>query len=640
MKKILFILTFVLCSGTIFSQLAAFPGAEGFGMYATGGRGGTVIEVTNLNDAGTGSLRAAVEASGARTVVFRVSGTIVLSSRLQINNDNITIAGQTAPGEGICISNYPLSVSANNVIIRYIRSRLGDLALTEDDAMSGRNRQNIIIDHCSMSWSVDETGSFYDNTNFTLQYCILSESLYKSVHDKGNHGYGGIWGGKGASFHHNLLAHHTSRNPRFCGSRYSNQESLEKVDFRNNVIFNWGGNSGYAGEGGDYNLINNYYKSGPATGSTVKDRIFSPNPDDGSNAQAAGVWGLFYVEGNYVHGFPAVTEDNWLGMDPNPSTKSKDELKAGWEIDVTPVTTHSALEAFEHVMAVGGASLPKRDAVDARIIKETLTGKPTFGDSYGAGKGIIDTQSSVGGWPTLNSTTAPADTDHDGMPDDWEDANSLNKNDASDRNTVGAGGYTNLEIYLNGLVEDFEYILRPINFKTDTIVEKEVTLTWEDISDNETAFVLERYDTGTGWQEITTTNADDTSFVDNTITEYGDYAYRIKAVNSDTSSFYSDSLFVKVSLISGVGDNKSEKSKLSVFPNPAQDRLFLQILNTGDSFVVGSILDITGKTVMNLPVNLNENNVEVNIGNIDEGAYFLLIQTEKTVFSEKLVIQR
>lgn len=445
---LLLLLGFILCIGPLQAQQLAFPGAEGFGRFTTGGRGGVVYEVTNLNDSGPGSFRDAVNKSGARTIVFRVSGTIKLLSELKVKNGNLTIAGQTAPGDGICIRNNSFVIDADNVIIRYMRFRLGDEAQVVNDAMWGRERQNIIIDHCSLSWSVDETGSFYDNKNFTMQWCILSESLYKSVHGKGNHGYGGIWGGVGATFHHNLLAHHSSRNPRFNGARFTTTSETELVDFRNNVIYNWGGNSAYGGEKGKHNIVNNYYKYGPATTSSSKrNRILD------ANAPSAAELGKWHISGNYVYGYPATTADNWNGGVQNVSYANwQTIIRASDPFEVAPVRTQTAEEAFETVLDSVGAILPKRDAVDARIVNETRTGTAAYGDSYGAKRGIIDTQASVGGWPTLNAEPAPDDADHDGMPDTWETANGLNPNDASDRNgDFNGNGYTNLEKYLYSL---------------------------------------------------------------------------------------------------------------------------------------------------------------------------------------------
>jgi hypothetical protein len=433
----------------------AFPGAEGFGRYTTGGRGGKVIYVTNLNDSGTGSLRWAVNQSGARTIVFKVSGTIELQSQLEIKNGNLTIAGQTAPGDGITIKNRSTVIKTDNVIIRFIRFRLGnDLVGTTgdgEDAFWGRNQKNIIIDHCSMSWSIDEAASFYGNENFTMQWCIISESLRNAGHSKGAHGYGGIWGGQGATFHHNLLANHDSRNPRFCGSRYTGRADLEKVDHRNNVVYNWGGNNAYAAEGGSYNIVNNYYKPGPA--SKNRNRIIQPSADDGTNTQEAGVWGTFYVNGNYSAESTSVTKDNWQGVTPNPTSKNKSEIKADTEYEFAPVTTHTAEMAFDKVMQLAGASYA-RDAVDERIVKHTIAGTYTAEGSAGSANGLIDTQNDVGGYPTLVSTDAPLDTDADGMPDAWETANGLNPNDASDgvKYTLNAS-YTNLEVYLNSLVD-------------------------------------------------------------------------------------------------------------------------------------------------------------------------------------------
>ena len=391
MRKLAFALLFIATA--LQAQLPAFPGAEGFGRYTSGGRGGDVYIVTNLQDSVTkppeGSLRWALNKSGPRTIVFAVSGTIELKRGLDITKGDVTIAGQTAPGDGICIRNHTVSVEADNVIIRYIRFRCGISAGAGDpsDAITGIGNRNIIIDHCSMSWSVDEAASFYDNENFTMQWCIVSESLYDAGHPKGEHGYGGIWGGAGASFHHNLMASHTSRNPRFCGARYHPEtRETEIVDFRNNVIFNWGFNSSYGGEMGQQNMINNYYKSGPATRKQVRHRIVEPS-------DSLGKW---YISGNHVEGSREVTADNWNGGVQGDFALSAD-IRAELPFPFSPVNTDKAKRAYKLVMKNAGALLPKRDSYDERIIGEVISGECSYGDSYGAGTGIIDSQESVGG---------------------------------------------------------------------------------------------------------------------------------------------------------------------------------------------------------------------------------------------------
>jgi hypothetical protein len=416
------------------AQVLAFPGAEGFGCFTSGGRGGKIIEVSNLNDAGPGSLRVAVEIRGARTVVFRVSGTIELQSELVIQHDSITIAGQTAPGDGICIRNYPLIVSADDVILRFLRLRLGDEKRIEADGLSAVFQKNIMIDHCSISWGTDETASIRDNENATVQWCIISESLNRSFHHKGPHGYGGIWGGRGATFHHNLLAHHSSRNPRFNGSRYHGQPEKEVVDFRNNVIYNWGFNSGYGGEAGNQNLIANYYKFGPAT--IPKDRIVEPWDEHGE----------WYVADNVVYGFSEITSDNWAGGVQGNFWK---QGRVDAPHACVPVVTQSAEEAYALVLAYAGAVLPKRDEVDSRIVEEVRTGTAMYGKEQ---TGIIDSQSDVGGWPLLRTYNVPVDTDYDGMADGWESIHHLDPLDPSDGNGDDNGdGYTNVESYLNEL---------------------------------------------------------------------------------------------------------------------------------------------------------------------------------------------
>lgn len=473
LRNWILLLAVALASCVVSAQTTpAFPGAEGHARYTTtGGRGGKVYHVTKLTDDGSkGTLRYAVRKSGVRTIVFDVSGTIELQSDLVISSGDITIAGQTAPGDGICLKDYQLKIDADNVIVRFIRCRLGELEAEACDAMEGQRHINIIIDHCSMSFSTDECASFYDNTNFTMQWCFIAESLRASTHVKGNHGYGGIWGGKKASFHHNILAHHDSRNPRMCGSRYSNQPDVEQVDFRNNVIYNWGSNSGYAGEGGAYNFVNNYYKPGPATKSSIVARIFQPNADDGTNQQPKGVWGTFYVDGNYVDGTSqydnvqdnldkvnATNADNWNGIHPNTKNAAlPDEgIRAEVPFEAGDVTTHTATVAYDKVVAYAGASL-SRDTQDARIAGEILNGNYTYiGSSTGA-YGIIDKTSDVGGWSQLLSSEAPMDSDEDGIPDEWETANNLDPNDAGDASNLwhDGTGYTALEVYLHSLVDD------------------------------------------------------------------------------------------------------------------------------------------------------------------------------------------
>lgn len=442
------------------SQIPAFPGAEGHGRYVSGGRGGIVSEVTNLADSGDGSLRAAIEASGARTIVFRVSGTIRLESSLTIRNDNITIAGQTAPGDGITIRDFPVLVGADNVIIRFLRFRMGDEAEQEADALGGRYHKSIMVDHCSMSWSTDECVSFYINENFTLQWSIISESLRISVHDKGAHGYGGIWGGRKASFHHNLLAHHDSRNPRLGEARGDAYALTDLVDLRNNVIYNWGGNSCYGGEAMNVNIVNCYYKAGPAT--SAHNRIIAIDKLMEHGYPISDTWGKFYIDGNHLTASAQASEDNWTygvynQFHSNYGTVTQEEKEA-MRIDLPhnpgEIVTHSAEEAYSHVLKHGGASLV-RDTVDLRILHDVRTGTASYMDGgNGSTNGIIDTQAAVGDWPVLNSIQSPVDSDSDGMPDDWETDRGLNPDDPEDRNGDRIGdGYTNLEEYLNGLVK-------------------------------------------------------------------------------------------------------------------------------------------------------------------------------------------
>lgn len=460
MKSIvLFIFQCILVIHFLYAQPIAFPGAEGFGKYTTGGRGGKLIKVTNLNDSGPGSLRDAVSKKFPRIIVFEIDGTIHLESKLNIQS-NATIAGQSAPGGGICISDQSVQLAGDNIIVRYMRFRLGDKFQRaemidgngSDDAFGGNRRKNIIIDHCSLSWSNDEILSVYAGDSTTLQWNLIAEPLNYSYHfEKGdtdfeNHGYGGIWGGKHLSAHHNLFAHCVSRNPRFNGNRFGQEQEL--ADFRNNVIYNWEHNTVYGGEGGKYNIVNNFYKPGPNTKFSVVKRIVNPSKDD-----KIGI-GQFFVEGNWVDGNEEVSKDNRIGIDfDNKATENdKDWAIVKKHFDVIDIPNQSAKEAYSDILNFVGASF-KRDDFDQRIIKEVILRKGNIIDVQGGYKHGTAFENTLNAWPVLKLGKPLEDIDNDGMPDNWERKNGLNiKLDDSNGFDLSKG-YTNVEMYLNSLVE-------------------------------------------------------------------------------------------------------------------------------------------------------------------------------------------
>ncbi len=427
----------------ISTKLLAFPEAEGFGAYSKGGRGGRVLKVTNLNDSGPGSLRSAVEQEGPRTVVFEVSGIIDLKEMLFIKNGNITIAGQTAPGDGICLRGETLRIEASEVIVRFIKARLGDGkhgegTLQGKDAISVAAGENIIVDHCSTSWSLDEvlSTSTRNNylTNVTVQWCYITEAL-----NPDGHGYGAlVRGANGAkySYLYNLFAHNHGRNPR-PGNYDSNSHDKDPqgllLDFRGNVIYNWDGR--HAGYNADklsvlkMNYVNNYLIPG------------SNSKNNGIAYAAGSPYNKAFFEGNY---FDGKIPDNQWSLVQFKKKRTSEEInffKQDRAFETGPIKNISALESYKLVLNHGGATIPSRDKVDERIIEDV---KNKTGE-------IIESQEDIGGWPIYESTPSPMDTDQDGMPDEWEMANQLNKSDPEDRNQIASNGYTMLENYLNSI---------------------------------------------------------------------------------------------------------------------------------------------------------------------------------------------
>lgn len=505
-------------------NVLSFPGAEGCGRFTTGGRGGTVYYVTNLTDVNSGnaathegSLRWCLSQNGTKTILFKVSGTIFLTSNLSINKPNLTIAGQSAPGDGICIAGFPVVLSADNIIIRFIRMRMGDkFGISADgaDAFGARGYKNIIIDHCSMSWSTDECVSVYGNQNSTVQWCLISESLRLSKHSKGPHGYGGIWGGKNASFHHNLLAHHDSRTPRFGPA--VNTQNEEATDMRNCVIYNWSGNGCYGAEAMKVNIVNNYYKPGPATPSGSKrGRIIAIDKKTGLTSTddfypINNLWGKFYIDGNVIDESTSsnasdktvcrnATSNNWdygvynqIASSYGITADEKIALKSETPVfDPGTITLHSAQKAYEKVIAYAGASLV-RDTLDNRIIAETISGTAAFKGlspynglgsvTYPAGtvlsNGEILTVATTIDWKSVGypkggiidseNDIKPSDASSDWSPwpelkqsvapidqnvDGIPDDWLVTRFPGKSANDLNENGYTYLEVYLNSLVD-------------------------------------------------------------------------------------------------------------------------------------------------------------------------------------------
>lgn len=509
LSAVIMLLTFAAVASAQFQSAPAFPGAEGHGRFVTGGRGGEIRHVTNLKDSGTGSFREAVKGDARKIVVFDVGGVIPLADDLSIGA-NTTILGQTAPAPGITLRYYTVNPGANN-IIRFIRLRRGQERDVNDgaDASTQRQKTGIIFDHCSFSWSIDEVASFYDNNNFTMQWCTVAESLTDAGHGKGAHGYGGIWGGKLASFHHNMIAHVSNRGPRFNGARYGwtgytsnydyaqykweNPAQAENVDFRNCVMYNAQGTCYGGPGGGQINIVNNFYKAGPC-GNGNQERITlvtvsASGNSDSSHPEYYGMTSRYYISGNTTLTTAGVKTANkdWAGVGYDSGVRyqgsevySKDannmypddvpsityagsryvQIRMETEAPKGYVTTHTADKAYEKVLAYVGASY-NRDDVDARYVSETTNGTATYTGSVTGKKGIIDVVADVNGYTEENFGTGAwpegYDTDGDGIPDEWENRWGLDPNDATDakKYTMDPNGYyTNLEMYANSLVEN------------------------------------------------------------------------------------------------------------------------------------------------------------------------------------------
>ena len=499
------------------NKLLAFPTARGFGKYVSGGRGCKVVEVTNLEDdpknPSEGSLRWALTVAGKEnaTIVFRVSGVIKIQPNAQKVRDlraslkNVTIAGQTAPGEGILIRGGKMNFGgSDNLIIRNLRFRIGDIdeadlaKPTDSRFIKGagfglENAKNVIIDHCCFGWSGEENMTMYDNHFTTVQWCIVHEGLYDAGHQKGNRSYANQWGGSPATYHHNLLAHNYNRSSRLNGASSTTEDRNVFMEYFNNVNYNWGKkNSCYGGENeaGTYsshecNFVGNYYKPGPSTPSgsyfmelsaARSGKTLNPNPS------------RWYFADNVMEGSSSATNDNWSAIHNNTSytvagMKSETLVYPSAEVtrldkckfddyDLYRTPTESAEEAYEHVLAKAGTI--NRDQTEQRVVNEVRNKQAQYKGTTLNKAGFIDSPDDAEGWPTYASATPVVDNDHDGMADDWELAHGFNPADAEDgKLVVSAEGYTALEVYLNSLMGE-KIDFTPTAIRTVNVISSEV----------------------------------------------------------------------------------------------------------------------------------------------------------------------
>ncbi|MCL6260784.1 T9SS type A sorting domain-containing protein [Aquiflexum sp. TKW24L] len=598
------------------SQIIAFPGAEGFGKYTTGGRGGQILKVTNLNDSGPGSLREAIDTRGARIIVFEVSGNIKLKSILKIRHGNITIAGQTAPGEGITIQDYPFQVAdVKNVIIRFIRSRQGDLANVEGDSFDAKNVVGLIVDHCSFTWGTDETCSIYDVHDATLQNCIIAEGLNSSVHSKGRHGFGSIMGGNGFSLIHNLWAHFVIRVPSMASGSIP---SL--MDLKNNVIYNWESRAANNGSKVNANFFSNYYKPGPATlsnGGYTPLIYLWPSAVNSDRS----TYGKFYLESNKLVGHSIIESNQWAGVRLESTVLTNTYLESLKNKDQngklvpfqTPANLYdqniSADAAFLSVLNNVGANL-FRDAVDQRILDDVKNGTITTKGSKTGLLGIIDSQKDVGGWPLLKSLSAPLDTDQDGMPDAWESANKLNPTQSNDREYNLSPYYTDIEVYINSLVSDLvkdQYPSTPLavtpllpSSNANNVTPIDVSFAWEPVVNADTYQIQISKSSSFSSGNITLSNLKNKSLVYPQLDANSTYFWRVRAFLSGVSGPYSVSRSFQTNSLNAVpgrtvllqpSDNQSEVSLSPIFswakvPNTQSYQIQVSSLSDFSALVV------------------------------------------------------